>query len=129
MKKFIPRTNEELINKMKKEKFKGEYKVKDDIVAWYISKEVKIEIILNNIPDEAYISYYVKIDNKVYYMTHEHPLMDEIYEVLLELNKETNMLVVKKSIFGKVPRLYFSCYDDFNEKKFSNKKKYDIYKF
>ena len=55
--------------------------------------------------------------------------MEDVYDLLMELNQETNMLVVKKTIFGKVPRLYFTSYNDFSEKKFSNKRKYDIYKF
>lgn len=129
MKKFIPKNPEELISKMKKAKFKGEYIVKDDIVAWYISNEIKLEIILDNNPDEAYISYYAKLDDKIYYLTHEHPLMEELYNLLEELNRETNILLVKKSIFGKISRLYFASNEDFKEEKYKNKKRYEIYKF
>lgn len=129
MKKFIPKNPEELISRMKKEKFKGEYISRNDKVVWYISDKMKLEIILNNNPSEAYVSYYARLDDKIFYLTHEHPLMEDLYNLLEELNRETNILLVKKSIFGKISRLYFASNEDFKEEKYKNKKRYEIYKF
>lgn len=128
MKKFIPKTNEELIKKMKEDNFKGTYSIKNDIVIWNISNEVFLEIILYNQPNESYISYRCKIDNKQTYITHEHPKMQELYELLKELNNETNTLVIKKTFFGKSPRLYFGKDAQSIEKNLKNTHKYEIFK-
>ena len=129
MNKFIPKTNEDLIKKMNENKFKGNYYIENNIIIWNISNEVFLEIILNNQPDEGYIDYGYRINNKTFYIAHDHPEMEELYELLEELNKETNTLVIKKTIFGKSARLYFEKIDKFDESKFKNNNKYEIYKF
>lgn len=129
MNKFIPKTNEELIKKMDENKFKGTYHIEQNIIIWNISNEVFLEIILNNQSNEGYIAYNCKINNKELNITHDHPEMEELYELLEDLNKETNTLVIKKTIFGKLPKLYFGKIDKFDESNIKNNNKYEIYKF
>lgn len=129
MKKFIPNTNEELINEMKKDNFKGTYSIKNDIVIWNISNEVFLEIVFNNQPNESYISYNCRIDNKDIYLSHEHLKIEELYGLLEELNNGTNDLVVKKTIFGKSPRLYFGGDARSIEEKLKNNHNYKIFRF
>lgn len=129
MKKFIPKTNEELIKKMKEDNFKGTYNIKNNNIIWNISNEVFLEIILYYQTNESYISYSCKIDNKEIYITHEHLEMEELYELLKELNNETNTLVIKKTIFGKTPKLYFGKNAKFIKENLKNNHKYKIFKF
>lgn len=94
-----------------------------------ISNEVFLEIILYNQPNESYISYSCKIDNKEIYITHEHPEMEELYELLKELNNESNTLVIKKTNFGKTPKLYLGKNAKSIEENLKNNHKYKILKF
>ena len=129
MNNFIPGTSEELLNKMIENRFKGTYFIKHGNVIWNISDKVFLEIIIENQFDEAYISYNCRINNKEIAITHSHPLSEELYDVLNELNNETNILLIKKTIFGVKPKLFLGKSVKFNESKYRNSKKYIIYKF
>ncbi|MCX4365529.1 MAG: hypothetical protein OSJ70_07140 [Bacilli bacterium] len=72
MEKLIPKINEELITEMKRDNFKGDFSIKNNIVIWNTSSEVFLKIILDNQLDESYISYNCKINNKEIYLSHEH---------------------------------------------------------
>ena len=55
-----------------------------------------LEKIINNQFGEGYISYNYIFNNKEIYITHFHPLMEELYKQLKEVNNGINILVVKK---------------------------------
>ena len=100
MEKYIPQKEEELVEKMKENNFKGNYYIKDKLICWNIHPEVEIKIVLNNNGEEVYIQF----PNG----THEHVSNDEVWEYLCSLNKEGGVIVIKNGLFKKKKTIYFT---------------------
>ena len=95
---FIPKSNEELINKLNNKFFKGEFYLENNMIYWKYADVIILRIILFNQNDESYIEYYV---NK---WGHDHVPVSELFGFLLELNnmefaiKYKGMLLKKKYV-------------------------------
>ena len=95
IKNFIPKSNEDLIDKTKNDFFKGKFILKDDIIYWQYEEITILRIILFNQENESYIEYFVNG------WGHDHIPVDEIYGFLIEINGMDFSVKSTKKIFGK----------------------------
>lgn len=113
--KFIPKTEQELVEKMKENNFKGEYYVKNNIVYWKLYPKEKIQIILHNQDDETYVilpdGNHVHIeDNKIFEYLMDFNELDEEYYI--EKHKRINfsdiltMIGINVILFGSVGAVF-----------------------
>ena len=77
---FIPISINELMDKMKENKFKGEIDLEGEIINWQIGEKKCIQIIFENQPDEAYIILLSGVQ--------DHVPHNELWEYLVSLNDE-----------------------------------------
>ncbi len=92
---FIPKSNEELINKLNNKFFKGEFYLENNMIYWKYADVIILRIILFNQNDESYIEYYV---NK---WGHDHVPVSELFWFLLELNNMEFAIKYKGTLFKK----------------------------
>ena len=92
---FIPKNNEDLIEKTKNNFFKGTFYLNEGIIYWQYNNFKVLSIVLFNQPNESYIEYYVNG------WSHEHIPVNEIFEVLVKLNNMEFLIAKRKRLFGK----------------------------
>ena len=92
---FIPKSNEELINKLNNKFFKGEFYLENNMIYWKYADVIILRIILFNQNDESYIEYYV---NK---WGHDHVPVSELFGFLLELNNMEFAIKYKGTLLKK----------------------------
>jgi len=98
---YIPKTNEDLIQKCRENNFRGTFSVENDIIIWNVTKHIVLNIILHNHDDEGYISeYYVDSNGRSYLYTHWHPENYEIFDDLQNVN-DNQIILVQRDIFGR----------------------------
>lgn len=95
IKNFIPKNNEELIEKTNNNLFKGKFILKDDIIYWQYDEITILRIILFNQQDESYVEYFVNG------WGHDHIPVDELYSFLIEINNMEFSIRYKNNLFGK----------------------------
>ncbi len=98
---YIPKNNEDLIQKCQKNNFRGTFSVENDIIIWNVTKHIVLNIILHNHDDEGYISeYYVDSNGRSYPYTHWHPENYEILDDLQNVN-DNQIILIRRDIFGR----------------------------
>lgn len=99
---YIPETNEDLIEKCQENNFRGSFSVENNIIVWKVTKNIVLNIILHNHPDdEGYIEeYYIDDKGRSSVYTHWHPENYEIFGDLQNVN-DNEIIVVRRDIFGR----------------------------
>ena len=123
---FIPLNEKDLYEKMVKEKFIGQLSFDENLLLWSLPNGITINIVINNQPHEGYIDTYYTINGKKCSLTHWHPMEDEIYQDLTDINNGQTFWIIKKRkfIFEPLPIIIEKEeYKSFSEKK---KKRYFI---
>lgn len=117
---FIPHSVDELYKKMINEKFIGQLSVQKDWLIWNLPNKIIIKIALDCNPlREGCIDTYYFDDKKEYNLTHWHPMEEEVYKDLMEINVgQVFWVKKKKSIFRNPPLIMDkSKWETFSEKK------------
>ena len=98
--KFIPRDMEELYWALKKENLKGELEMKDGWLIWRLPNNIILKISIWNPPHEGYIDTYYLENGREKPLTHWHPMDEELYADLMDINNGWTIWVKKKTLFG-----------------------------
>lgn len=103
MDEFIPQTYEELINKCKECGFRGLFSMDNNTLLWRVSKHILLRIVLHNaINDEGYIEeWYIDNDGKEIPKGHWHPMAEEIFNDLRDIN-DNEIVILRKGIFQSI---------------------------
>lgn len=123
-KKFIPKNTDDLYLQMKKNDFHGKLSRDKELIVWELDNNIILNILVNNQPHEGYIDTYYLNNGKRIPLTHWHPMDDEIYDDLVDINLGKTIWVTKKNIFGKsVPiimdRTEYECMKDREKRKYT----------
>lgn len=98
--KFIPRDMGELYWALQKEDLKGTLEIKDDWLVWRLPNNIILKIYIWNPPHEGYIAAYYSKNGKERPLTHWHPMDDEVYRDLIDINNGWTVWVKTKTLFG-----------------------------
>lgn len=93
---YIPIDINDLYRKLTKEYFKGLFLVEDDWLIWKFSNHIMIKVSILELPHEGYIETLYLHDGKEISLTHWHPMVEEIYPDLLEINTAESFWILKK---------------------------------
>lgn len=116
---FIPYSASELYEKMTSDQFTGKISVENDNLIWMLPNGITLKIIVDNQPQEGYIAVYYKDDKRKAQLTHWHPMEDEIYRDLYDINTGQIFWVKKKRCFFKEHPLFMdkSEWERYSEKR------------
>lgn len=119
-KKVIPKNTDDLYSEMKKNAFEGQLLKDGEMIVWKLDNNIIIYIFVNNQLHEGYIDTYYLNNGKRIPLTHWHPMEDEIYDDLMDINLKNIIWVKKKTIFGETLPIIMERTE---YKNMSNKKK------
>lgn len=97
---FVPYDVTDLYEKLKKEDLKGKLTKEESLLIWELPNGIILKIGINNPPHEGYIGTSYLKDGKEVILTHWHPMDDEIYKDLMDINNGQTIWVKKNSVFG-----------------------------
>lgn len=98
---FIPRSVEDLYEKMIRGNFTGKLLIKDDWLIWRLPGGITVKVAVDERLPEGYVATSYD-DGKEYPLAHWHPAEEDIYNDLLKMeNGETFWVKKKKSIFNR----------------------------
>lgn len=123
--KFIPKDTEELFLKMKEENLKGQLSKEDVFITWELDNHIILKILMQTIPHERYIETYYHDHHKEISLTHWHPMEDEIYDDLMDIQSGKTIWVKRKGLWKESKPMIMDReeYEKMSEKR---KKKYTI---
>lgn len=67
---------------------------------WKLPNGICLKIVINNQPHEGYIATYYLKNGRELALTHWHPMEDEIYSDLMDIQNGQTIWVRKSSLFG-----------------------------
>lgn len=119
---FIPFNVEDLYNKLVNDKFMGKLSLDKNWLIWELPNGVTLEIAINNPPHEGYIGTYYTHNNCKIILTHWHPMDNEIYTDLKEINRGDYIWIakIKKPLLSSHPipmMIKKQEYESFSEKR------------
>lgn len=122
---FIPHSITELYEKMLSEQFAGQLEIERSILVWTLPNGIVIKTIVDNQPQEGYISVCYRNGKREIELTHWHPMEDEIFKELNDMNRGQIIWVKRKRTFFTGYPFYIekSVWENFSEKR---KNKYII---
>lgn len=95
---FIPQDVADLYEKLKNENLQGELIKEGDWLIWKLPNDIIVKISINPLNNEGYIdTFYLKKNGKERKLAHWHPMEDEIYKDLMDINNGQTIWVKKKS--------------------------------
>lgn len=99
---FIPHSITELYEKMLSEQFAGQLEIERSILVWTLPNGIVIKTIVDNQPQEGYISVCYRNGKREIELTHWHPMEDEIFKELNDMNRGQIIWVKRKRTFLQV---------------------------
>ena len=122
---FIPHNVTELYEKMISEHFAGQLEIESGLLVWTLPNGIVIKTIVENQPQEGYILVCYWNGKRETGLTHWHPMEDEIYKDLYDINIGQIFWVKKKRTFFTSSPLFMhkSIWEKFSDKR---KNKYII---
>lgn len=93
---FIPHNAIELYEKMISEQFTGQIKVENGNLIWTLPNGIVLDVIVDNQPQEGYIGVCYPEGKRGAQLMHWHPMEDEIYGDLWDINTGQIFWVKKK---------------------------------
>lgn len=121
---FIPDNITELYEKMIANKFQGQLSIENDWITWKLPNNVTFKIAVNNQPHEGYIEVLYNDKN----ITHWHPMEDEIYKDLFDINTGQLLLIKKRKSFLTTPLMLIHK-NDWEKLSLKRKNKYIVLRF
>ncbi len=116
--------SDKLFALMGKDSFRGTFKKVGNYIIWNITDNIEFKIQVNNILNESYVEALYTFNGNEEYLMHWHPMTDEIYNCLIELNKNGGVIIIKKTLFGKSKRLLSK--EEFSKNKLKYKNRFFI---
>mgnify|MGYP001069077738 CR=1 FL=1 len=85
---------------MKQEDLIGKLTKEGSLLIWELPNSIILKISINASPHEGYIGTSYLKNGKEVILTHWHPMEDEIYKDLMDINNGQIIWVKKRSILG-----------------------------
>lgn len=105
--RFVPKDISDLVKRLKNENLQGELSKEGEGLLWRLPNHIVLKVYINDIESkgkssfrEGYIAACYLKNGKEQYLTHWHPLVDEIYQDLTDINCGRVIWVRKRSIWG-----------------------------
>lgn len=128
MNNFIPKNLAELLDKMTKDNFKGNYEISDNELIWNINDRIFLRIMIYTDIDEGLFSLYCSVDEEDYLVDDFKISMKELYLYLTKINNERQAIVITRGLLTYKFEFFMEPAKG-NLSQYINNDKYEIIKF